>query len=161
MDEIWKLVEDYNNIFEASNLGNIRLSNCKTLIKKQVHTKGYYMVSLPKTKSKPLVHRLVAIAFLGSPKEKLEVNHIDGNKKNNNINNLEWISHRDNIMHARSLGLMTNGGEDPRKLTSEDVLNIRRLYRPQKYTQQMLAKQFNVSTTTISLIIRGIAWKNL
>ncbi len=110
--ENWKDIPGYVGYYMASNTGLIKSlsritegTNCKQktiperILKPGVHSSGYWQVSLY-LKTKPLhkkVHRLVAAAFLGE--SALEVNHKDGNKKNNNIDNLEYVEHRDNTRH--------------------------------------------------------------
>lgn len=91
--EIWKI---YKNNIEVSNYGNIKINN---KIKKIYKDKdGYCIVSI---NSKPYkVHRLVAETFLENKFNKKEVNHIDMNKENNNVENLEWCTHLENMQHA-------------------------------------------------------------
>ena len=124
MEEIWKDIPDYEGIYQASNLGQIRTTPNKITMTnlhgirhwKTRILKGrgnYYQtgkrVSLWKN-GKPkdwLVARLVAITFLGKPtKEANTVNHINGNRLDNRIENLEWLSIGDNIRHAFNTGLM-------------------------------------------------------
>ena len=122
MQEIWKDIPNYEGIYQASNLGNIRTVEGKTTYsvrhgkrhwKSRIlkgrgnHYKTGRKVSLWKdNKCKDwLVARLVAITFLGEPKEKLTVNHIDGNRMNNRIDNLEWLSVGDNLRHGFENGL--------------------------------------------------------
>jgi hypothetical protein len=98
MDEIWKPIIGYEGLFEVSSLG--RVKNCRfNKFKKQRIRSGYYSVTLFKDKKlKSLsIHRIMAEAFLENRKEC--VNHIDGNKLNNNLNNLEWVSYRENAVH--------------------------------------------------------------
>lgn len=107
MKEIWKDVEGHTD-YQVSNLGKIRSK--KTGIYKNltlyVNNKGYIQVSLDNKKY--LLHRLIAQAFINNKNIDLVVNHIDGNKKNNNINNLEWCTTKENIQHAYRTGLMDN-----------------------------------------------------
>lgn len=111
-NEIWKPVFGYENYYEVSNKGNVRsIGNFQMCnggkrpicyLTKNVHKQGYLFVRLYKDKKQKcfFVHRLVAKAFIPEQKEKLFVNHIDGNKSNNNVENLEWCSRSENIMHA-------------------------------------------------------------
>ena len=119
MNEVWKTVtgfegaENYQH-FQISNLG--RVKNTKTgHIKMNQKTKdGYLQIRLTnKNKSYTYrIHRLVALAFIDNPYKKKEVNHIDGNKENNNVNNLEWSSRSENMKHSHSLGLSNHKGKN-------------------------------------------------
>ena len=122
--EVWKDIPDYEGIYQASNLGRIRTApnkktysklhgertwKCRILKGRGDNIKTGKRVSLWKDgKVKDwLVARLVAITFLGQPtKEYSTVNHINGNRLDNNIKNLEWLSLGDNIRHAFNTGLM-------------------------------------------------------
>jgi hypothetical protein len=99
--EIWKDIQEYEGLYQVSNLGNVKsIHNSKTIILKPRKIKdGYLMVSLYKH-NKPKncqIHRLVAKHFLNNYDEKLEVNHIDYNKENNTVDNLEMITRYDNV----------------------------------------------------------------
>ena len=109
------------------------------------------------------VHRLVAEAFIPNPNNLPCVNHIDGNKQNNSVKNLEWCTHSENMVHAYQTGL-----EQPRcgeqhhahKLTEDAVKYIKQLYvkRDKEFGAVALAKKFNVDRTTIHDIVRGKTW---
>lgn len=106
MEEIWKDVENYNGIYQISSFGNLKTLRTNTLIKQEMN-KGYFEANLCKNGKVQHVriHRLVAQAFIPNPLNKPHINHIDGNKSNNNINNLEWCTHKENMVHARKNGL--------------------------------------------------------
>jgi hypothetical protein len=89
--EIWKLIDNYDN-YEISTLGNVKNNKTNKLLKNYIHCSGYITISLSKDNIKTSfkIHRLVAIAFLPNLENKLTVNHIDNNKQNNCIINLEW-----------------------------------------------------------------------
>lgn len=117
MQEIWKDIKGYEGHYKISNLGNIK--NCETNILKRQYTDtdGYLVVNFPKKQFK--VHRLVAQAFIINYYNKPQVNHIDGNKKNNNSNNLEWVTNLENHHHARKIGLI----HDEKKIQQYDLNN--------------------------------------
>lgn len=116
--EIWKDIKDYEGLYQVSNLGRVRsvdrtyiqkakngsiLSHTyKGQILKPNNVKGYLQVVLQKHKNIKWekVHRLVAQTFISNPKNKREVNHKDGNKQNNCVNNLEWVTISENQLHS-------------------------------------------------------------
>ena len=106
MVEIWKPIENYED-YSISNFGNVYSSKRTRILKPTNTTKGYIQVHLSKNgkvKNAP-IHRLVAKAFIENVDNKPQVNHIDGNKKNNNVTNLEWCTNLENQRHARKIGL--------------------------------------------------------
>lgn len=118
MKEIWKDIAGYEGRYMISNLGNV-LSLCyggnrktKTAmrLKPVLHHTGYMIVGLGKKPKKIcLIHILVATAFIPNTEGKPFVNHIDGDKRNNCVDNLEWVTAKENTQHAISTGL-----RDPR-----------------------------------------------
>ena len=105
MQEIWQPIPNTKNLYEASSLGNIRsLHNGKIKILRLCkNSRGYLTVYiLGKVFN---VHRLILKTFKPNTNEKeLVVNHIDGNKTNNNLNNLEWCTQKYNILHSKKMG---------------------------------------------------------
>lgn len=98
----WKLIEGFDGIYSVSNYGDVKNNRTGRLMKQRKTEKGYLRVGLT-TNGKPKcmrVHRLVAQAFIPNPENKPEVNHIDFNKKNNCVNNLEWVTGKENAKHS-------------------------------------------------------------
>ena len=128
MEEIWKDIKGYEGLYQVSNFGNVKsLSKMRKsgsgyyiqkeiILKQQLKSKRYLGVGLTKNKKWKnfLVHRLVAEAFLENPNHYNQINHIDCNKLNNNIENLEWCSQEQNLEHAYKNGLLTK-----RRLSNE------------------------------------------
>lgn len=113
--EIWKPVIGYETNYEVSNFGNVRSLNKRgnnyhhILSAHLQGNKKYLQVNLwlkNKTKKKR-IHRLVAEAFIPNPNNLPEVNHIDGNRYNNHVSNLEWVTSSENKLHAFKTGLRT------------------------------------------------------
>ena len=119
--EIWKDIEGYEGLYQVSNFGQIRALNYRKqhisqVVKQGVDAHGYYKIRLSQNgrRTEYKVHRLVAIAFLENCGKLPEVNHKDGNKRNNNINNLEWVTKLDNIKHQFETGLVSkNANKKP------------------------------------------------
>jgi hypothetical protein len=183
MNELWKPVPGFEKFYEASTFGRIR-SIERTMIRKdgkplkikggilsiKPNSRGYPRVSLcingtPHWRS---VHSVVAETFLQKPpktgggKEDYGVNHKDGNKTNNHISNLEYITNKENVIHARENNLLCVVGEKNgrAKVTDNDIQKIRNLYK-EGMKQTEIAKIFGIHQTNISRIIRGTSWKHL
>lgn len=122
MEEVWKDIPWYEGIYQVSSIGMVKsldrrlpvqrhFCNYKWMILSTHLNKDWYiLVALSRIWIQKifLVHRLVALAFIPNPENKPEINHIDGNKYNNDLSNLEWCTHKENINHAIRTGLMTN-----------------------------------------------------
>lgn len=178
MQEIWKDIEGYEDLYQVSNLGRVRSFNKYVvlrngelkklndkILKPRSDKKLYPRYSLYKNKSSKSfkAHRLVAIHFIPNPENKLEVNHIDGNKKNNHCINLEWVTASENQKHAykNKLRIPKFGMDHPMStFKDDDVFSIRYKYS-NKYTLKKLSMEYNVSITTISNIVRKKVWKHI
>jgi len=106
--EIWKDIEGFNGLYQVSNLARVKSLKCgKTKILKQNNSNGYLIVSFNKNGEReyPRVHRLVAKAFILNPENKSQVNHKNGIKTDNKLENLEWCTAQENMRHAFDTGL--------------------------------------------------------
>lgn len=170
--EIWKAVNGYEGIYEVSNKGSVRSlprvtcrgqkRNGKILKLVKWGMPSYLGVYLCKdgTEKRVLVHRLIAQTFIPNPNNKPEVNHIDGDRFNNTVENLEWATPKENVRHAYDTGLAAglkgerNGCS---KLTENQVLEI--YERGNKgESQRSLAREFGVVQNTVGQILRGEKW---
>ena len=150
--------------YEINRSGIIRNIKTKSIKAQYISSTGYYMISTSyKNKSNPLrVHRLIAETFINNPDNKPEVNHKDGNKTNNSIKNLEWVTHLENMNHAKETGLMNNLGSSNgmAKLNESDIPKIRELLSS-GVSQYKISKMFNVSRSAILLIHLKKRWVNV
>ena len=178
MEEIWKPVKNYEGLYEVSNNGKVkalykRVDGIKChrewkehLLRLGVDPNGYYRCALSHNNqsSTKKVHRLVAEAFIPNPNNYPCVNHIDGNKQNNNVSNLEWCTHLQNMKHATENGLRPKpkGEKNPAaKLKMTDVQWIREHYKAydKEYGAVPLGKRFDVHRKTIIRIAKNQYWK--
>jgi hypothetical protein len=124
--EIWKPIKDYDDLYEVSNKGRIkslidfkfgRIIKRELILKNHTDIKGYLYCSLSKERKLKhhKVHRLVALNFIPNLENKPQVNHKDGNKKNNKIENLEWCTAKENVQHAfkTKLRIIQKGKNNP------------------------------------------------
>lgn len=118
-EEIWKVIEGYPN-YEVSNLGRVRNIKFDRVRKPMIDKDGYLYVvlSLNGKTTNNKIHRLVASAFIPNPENKREVNHINGIKTDNRVENLEWNTRSENIRHAHKTGLKRNlnGGKPKQRV---------------------------------------------
>jgi len=165
--EIWKSIKGYNGDYLISNKGNI-ISNKRARgrpIKSHNVGGGYRMVPLCENgnvKNK-LVHRLVAKAFIPNPQNKPQINHIDSNPSNNDVNNLEWATQSENMIHSYKNGRQSRSGEQNHnsKLTEKEVLEIRNAYNIGVFLQKEIAHAFDISTSRVSEIVNRKSWTNI
>lgn len=176
--EIWKNVVGYEGKYMVSNYGRIKslkrmrhsispkgtmcFASVKEIICSQGNDKdGYLLVSLSCKTYK--THRIVANAFLINPLNKPQINHIDGNKKNNHVSNLEWVTCKENINDAdlkrlrkRRVGELNNLS----KLRSKDIIEIRKLFES-GLSNFKIGEMFGVGDETIRKIKIGKTWKHI
>lgn len=175
MKEIWKQIEGGYEEYQVSNFGQIKSLKNKTekILHLDKDRHGYMNVKLCKngTVKKFKVHRLVAMAFIENPNGFPEINHKDGNKENNFVENLEWVTRSQNIRHAFDTGLKSPSisgcvqyhkpsyGESngSHKLTRQDVNDILEAYIPRDpiFGGRALARKYGVGTTTIQSILHN------
>jgi hypothetical protein len=168
--EKWRPVLGFERVYEVSNLGNVRrvgrAPGAKTgyVLKGRPCRKGYLRVVLHDVgrRAERAVHHLVLEAFCSPRPDGLQANHKDGDKANNAVTNLEWVTASDNMRHARVTGLRPSfaGTANPRaKLRPEDIPVIRSL-RGQEH-QRVTAARYGVSKSLIGAVQCGEIWKHI
>jgi len=157
--EIWVDIPGYEGLYKVSNIGRVFSIRNNIILKYRIHNRGYNRVSLCSDKTiDKLVHRLVAESFYG--KSCLDINHIDGDKKNNNLDNLEYCTKKENTNHAIKIGLIDVKGENSvcGKLKNKDIYLIRKLHTEYNIQQKTIALIFGVSKNTIYKIMNNRTW---
>ena len=183
MKEVWKLI-DYKNvpsIYEVSNLGGIRRVShklktknqfglCNAVRKEKVlrpceNSGGYLMFRLMVGGKKQvhLVHRIVATAFIPNPEGKPCVNHKDFNKSNNCVSNLEWVTYRENTLHATQNGVLVSykGRESNlAKYTEEEVKKVYTMCKS-GVSQSKAGGIMGIPRSTVGSIMQKVSWKHI
>jgi len=158
--EIWKQVKGYENNYVCSSNGEVKNIKRNKLLKPN-KSSIYYCVDLCKNGEikRHFIHRIVAMAFHENPQNKPQVNHINGNKLDNSVNNLEWVTRSENQLHSIRIGLRHTRGEknSQSKLNRNTVLEI---YNSNE-TLSELSLKYNVSKSTICDIKRGYSWTHI
>lgn len=170
-NEKWHDVVGYEGFYQVSYLGRVKSfyqNGIRILKPVYANNPGYYVVNLTKNgvSKTHYVHILVAKAFIPNPENKSYVNHIDGNKLNNFVENLEWATPHENSQHAWRIGLVeskTGTANKHSKLTPEQVRYIRDNYKPRdkEFGLEALAKKFKVARSTIYFIISHRTYKDV
>lgn len=181
-EEPWRAIPGYEGLYEVSSKGRIRRVHppnhhhkemLYVVLEPVINHMGYYRITLSKdnVRINYSIHRLVALAFIENPECKPFINHIDGNKVNNSIENLEWCTAAENNRHAFRTGLnkyhpeflpLLRGEDNPKHiLTEDDVREIRVLLENGKYTQLEIGEMYGVSNFAICDIKRGRSWKEV
>jgi hypothetical protein len=184
VNEQWKPIRGYEGLYEVSNMGRVKSldqvsyrSNGITMCyirqkgrllkgrlvgsKKKKQYLGVLLCRNGKQENKK-IHRLVAEAFIPNPNNYPQIDHIDGNKTNNTVSNLEWVTNEENMRRSWEKGLRSYCGENsPRaKLTQSEVDEIRNTYVPgvRGFGRKSLAKKYHVSENAIKAITEGRTW---
>lgn len=163
--ERWLEVKGYEGIYSVSENGDIKNVITGRVLKQENTGNGYKRVTLSKNgKTKRfMAHRVVASAFVSNENKKPQVNHIDGNKKNNKFSNLEWVTASENVNHAYSSGITKpsfGSNHVHSKLNDVSVLTILTMLKS-GFKQPFLAKHYGVHQSIISDIKRKKSWKHI
>lgn len=160
MKEIWKKISESGH--EVSNLGNIRNMSGLHLKQWTLNT-GYKQIQFRHKGKKYAVHRLVAIAFMPNPEKLPFVNHLDHDRTNNHVSNLEWCTQSRNIQHAYNCKRMSKLGSmhHMAKLDESQVRAIKSILKNKELTHQKLADYFKVKVGTIGSISKGLNWSHI
>lgn len=172
--ETWLPVVGFEGQFEVSDAGRVKalawsrrhwcgrsIPQPEKIITQSRHAGGYRIVSL-RDGRKHYVHRLVMAAFAGPAKDRQDVNHIDGDKTNNRLDNLEYCDRLHNVHHAIATGLQDNAGEGNgmHRYTTEQIIAAYNAVRS-GLTQRQAAAVSGVSEGMISQVVMGKRWKHL
>jgi hypothetical protein len=174
--ENWKDVKGLEGFYQISDRGRVKSLPRKIvtahgvtrsvlggILRPYKSVKGYLTVKIgisQQSKKHYFLHKMIAEAFIPNPYNKKHVNHIDGDKLNNKISNLEWVTFKENITHAfkNRLIISARGEEAGRtKLTNKQVLKILN----SNLSSRELGKMYSVSKTTIAAIKTGISWNHI
>ena len=152
--EIWKEVEGTEGCYFVSNYGNIK--NQKRILKQSPTIRGYLSVKV--FQGRKSSHRLVAIAFIPNPDNKEQVNHKDGNKQNNHVDNLEWMTGTENQRHSWETGLRKKrfGEQSPRSKVSDATRKEIADKHASGATIISLAKEYDFTSTNIIRIVKKL-----
>ena len=150
---------------EKSGKGNSTYHMPQRALTTQTNKSGYVslkLIDMYGVAKKIDVHRLVALNWIDNPLDKPQVNHIDGNKSNNSIENLEWNTAAENMAHASMMGLMVRGEKHWKtSLTKKQVTDIKRIVETGLFTNNEIAEKVGTNPVNISRIKNGKRWAHI
>lgn len=151
----WADVLGYEGLYSVSTDGQVYTHKYKKILKPR-SKRGYLNVSLSKNKKRKefKIHRLVATAFIPNTNNKEQVNHIDGNKNNNEVTNLEWVTQSENITHSYGLGLHSTT-KKPYKMTEDKISHLKSMLEA-NITLKKIAETLEVSISTINRHVKQL-----
>lgn len=150
--EIWKDIPGYEGLYQVSSHGRVMILKSPRKIMAQSlkgkPSKQYFGVTLTKNKKQKTftVHRLVALAFIGEKPKGTEINHIDLNKLNNHLTNLEYVTHKRNMRHA----VENNAWGSPTKDDRFEIIDLIKM----GYTREQIAEWYSISVQMVKTIWR-------
>lgn len=162
----WKDIEGFKGLYQINPMGTVRsfAYGYPKVMKPHRMKVGYMAITFG---GRPrYLHRLLAEAFIPNPDGKLYINHKDGDKTNNRLENLEWCTHQENMQHAQRTGLVPPSNIGPgekspaAKLTDSKVRSIKDMLA-HGYSHQFIADMFGVAKGTIGWIKRGKTWAHI
>jgi hypothetical protein len=165
--ERWRPVADFEGLYEVSNLGNVRSfhSGAPAILKPFLRSTGYPAVELwngPLRKRRQ-VSALVLEAFIGprpARPTRHDAAHINGDPFDNRLENLVWVTHRENMRHRIPHGTNNPGEKNPMtRLTNDSVVRMRGMFSRKEQEVADLAKTFGLATRSVYYILRGWRWK--
>lgn len=168
MEELWAGVVGYEDWYQVSTYGRLRRTDTGRVRKTPIGSHGYpqSLLSLGSRQNQisRKVHRMLAETFIPNPESKPQVNHINSDREDNWVGNLEWVTEEENNIHARDSGRTSVGeSSDWSKISEEDVIFIRTHFIPRDsmYSGIMLAKMFDLKPASISCIVHRKCWKHI
>lgn len=170
--EVWKDIEGYEGRYQVSNLGRVKSlkrkvpngENSFRIIKEKIlktskKSNEYIKVNLSGKSYR--VHRLVATAFIENPNNYDEINHINGDKRDNRVKNLEWCTREYNMSFNKKLNVMPKGSEHKNSTITEQVAREIKILLNKGHMQKDIANKFNTTVNIVSQINRGLTWKHI
>ena len=182
MKEVWKDIIGWEGIFKISNKGRARSVDrivyfphiyCSDEISRHITGRILKLISTVRGYSEIRarlhgknvhipIHVSVLEAFICPRPEGLETNHKNGIKTDNRVENLEWVTHKENTQHAFDIGLSSNRGIRGRnKLVDDDIYKIRKMLKEKKFTHKEIGEKFGVHCTTIGAIKCKKSWSHI
>lgn len=148
MEEIWRDIEGFEGLYQVSNLGRVKRVTTGRILKSGKNKAGYLQVDLCKNSvsSTKRIHRLAAQSFIANPENKSEVNHIDENKTNNLVSNLEWSTRKENHNHGTRNERMAKTQSIPIIVTNLKTGESREFYGISECSRQLGLNPSNITS---------------